>query len=304
MAIKTTIASMQAASRALESEDVRDVKRLQVHKQTRLCKFFAVGQCTRGSACAFAHGQEKLRQQPDFSKTRLCADFMELGSCAEGDGCKFSHGKHELRPGSAAKIGRPSKAARAKANEEKPDPTELQARSFQLKQSLHDQAALRLMMQSAAGTGPATAATTATAATVPSPETKAEKTPAAPALVGEVKKPKPQQPDTLKAVSPSLDLEKPQSSFSRQTTWEGVEGASAAFSRGTSLASDAEMPFAPQVSAQSAGSPVSPIRELPELKEAIMVQVKNTFIEVSDSDNDKEQEFKEGLRRSQSMPLF
>ena len=29
MAIKTTIASMQAASRALESEDVRDVKRLQ-----------------------------------------------------------------------------------------------------------------------------------------------------------------------------------------------------------------------------------------------------------------------------------
>ncbi|CAL1157446.1 unnamed protein product [Cladocopium goreaui] len=209
MAIKTTIASMQAASRALESEDVRDVKRLQVHKQTRLCKFFAVGQCTRGSACAFAHGQEKLRQQPDFSKTRLCADFMELGSCAEGDGCKFAHGKHELRPGSAAKIGRPSKAARAKANEEKPDPTELQARSFQLKQSLHDQAALRLMMQSAAGTGPATAATTATAATVPSPETKAEKTPAAPALVGEVKKPKPQQPDTLKAVSPSLDLEKP-----------------------------------------------------------------------------------------------
>ena len=28
----------------------------QVHKQTRLCKFFALGQCTRGSACAFAHG--------------------------------------------------------------------------------------------------------------------------------------------------------------------------------------------------------------------------------------------------------
>ena len=81
----------------------------------------------------------------------------------------------------------------------RPNPKDLdrfvptQARSFQLKQSLHDQAALRLMMQSAAGTGPATAATAATAATVPSPETKAEKTPAAPALVGEVKKPKPQQ---------------------------------------------------------------------------------------------------------------
>eukprot|EP00435_Cladocopium_sp_Y103_P024182 s632_g5.t3 len=159
---------------------------------------------------------------------------------------------------------------------------------------------MRLMMQSAAGTAPAT---------VPSPEKpkaektsaapalvgEVEKTPAAPALVGEVKKLKPQQPATLKAVSPSLDLEKPQSSFSRQTTWEGVETASAAFSRGTSLQSEAEGPaFAPQVSAQSAGSPVSPIRELPELKEAIMVQVKNTFIEVSDSDNDAEQEFKEG----------
>ena len=65
----------------------KDMKRLQVHKQTRLCRFFVVGACTRGEACTFAHGQDKLRQQPDFSKTRLCADFMERGSCAEGDRC-------------------------------------------------------------------------------------------------------------------------------------------------------------------------------------------------------------------------
>ena len=64
----------------------KDTKRLQVHQQTRLCKFFVMGKCTRGQSCAFAHGQDKLRQQPDFSKTRLCADFMELGSCAEGEG--------------------------------------------------------------------------------------------------------------------------------------------------------------------------------------------------------------------------
>ena len=37
--------------------DAKDLKRLEVHKQTRLCKFFAVGACTRGSKCAFAHGQ-------------------------------------------------------------------------------------------------------------------------------------------------------------------------------------------------------------------------------------------------------
>ena len=49
-----------------------------VHKKTQLCKFFAVGACTRGSNCAFAHGAAQLREQPDFSKTRLCADFIEL----------------------------------------------------------------------------------------------------------------------------------------------------------------------------------------------------------------------------------
>eukprot|EP00435_Cladocopium_sp_Y103_P008193 s4627_g2.t1 len=90
------------------------MKRLQLHKQTRLCKFFSMGACTRGEKCAFAHGLEHLRQQPDFSKTRLCADFMESGTCAQGRKCKFAHGKRELRPGSAAKIGRPARVENAK----------------------------------------------------------------------------------------------------------------------------------------------------------------------------------------------
>ena len=34
---------------------------LQLHKQTRLCKFFTMGACTRGEKCAFAHGPEHLR---------------------------------------------------------------------------------------------------------------------------------------------------------------------------------------------------------------------------------------------------
>ncbi|CAK9036260.1 unnamed protein product [Durusdinium trenchii] len=129
----------------------KDTKRLQVHQQTRLCKFFVMGKCTRGQSCAFAHGQDKLRQQPDFSKTRLCADFMELGSCAEGEGCKFAHGKSELRPGSAVKIGRPSKKEMQDSPEKKDkDPAAVQgiqaAKILQLQHSLHSQAALNLLM--------------------------------------------------------------------------------------------------------------------------------------------------------------
>eukprot|EP00434_Breviolum_minutum_P006511 symbB.v1.2.005746.t1/scaffold307.1/size232847/11 len=304
MTIKTTIsiASMTSAINTdCHEEEMRDGKRLQVHKQTRLCKFFAIGQCTRGSACAFAHGEEKLRQQPDFSKTRLCADFMEKGSCAEGDRCKFAHGKDELRPGSAAKIGRPAKAKphstcqeASSSSKPKVDAMAAQevqaARNFQLKQSLHEQAALRLMMQSAAPVSPVGKVTTK-AGKVPQP-------------CGKV---------VNQGLNP-LDFEKQQLqlSFSRQTTWEGVETESAAFSRNTSMANDdvtesAAIPGSttPNPTVPTCGSPVSPIRELPELKD-VMFQVKNTFIEVSsDSDaSDGEQEFKEGLRRSRSAPLF
>ncbi|CAK9011502.1 mRNA decay activator protein ZFP36 (G0/G1 switch regulatory protein 24) (Growth factor-inducible nuclear protein NUP475) (Tristetraprolin) (Zinc finger protein 36) (Zfp-36) [Durusdinium trenchii] len=174
-----------------------------------------MGKCTRGQSCAFAHGQDKLRQQPDFSKTRLCADFMELGSCAEGEGCKFAHGKSELRPGSAVKIGRPSK------------------------KEMQD-----------------------------SPEKK-DKDPAA---------------------VQGIQAEKP-SSFSRQTTWEGIDTASAAFSRGTSLASAWD-----PLPDRTAGVPPP----LPELSEW-QVQVKNTFIEVSDSDTSDTEQDQGVLRRTRSV---
>eukprot|EP00438_Fugacium_kawagutii_P001417 Skav211735 [mRNA] locus=scaffold7896:17820:23788:- [translate_table: standard] len=98
---------------AQTSSSDKDVKRLAAHKQTRLCKFFAVGACTKGTACPFAHGVSHLREQPDFSKTRLCADFMEMGFCSQGDQCKFAHGKQELRPGSSAKSRSKGKAKAA-----------------------------------------------------------------------------------------------------------------------------------------------------------------------------------------------
>lgn len=88
-------------------------------------------------------------------------------------------------------------------------------------------------------------------------------------------------------------LEKP-SSFSRQTTWEGIDTASAAFSRGTSLASAWD-----PLPDRTAGVPPP----LPELSEW-QVQVKNTFIEVSDSDTSDTEQDQGVLRRTRSVPLF
>eukprot|EP00913_Durusdinium_trenchii_P014159 g13287.t1 len=148
--------------------------------------------------------------------------------------------------------------------------------------------------------------------------------------------------------------EKP-SSFSRQTTWEGIDTASAAFSRGTSLASAWDPlpdrtagvpPPLPELSewqvqvkntfieklpelgsewqvqttwegiettpggfsrATSLGSEIevmgTPSRTRQELGEW-QVQVKNTFIEVSDSDGSETEQDQGVLRRARSMPLF
>eukprot|EP00928_Gymnodinium_smaydae_P004180 TRINITY_DN11451_c0_g1_i2.p1 TRINITY_DN11451_c0_g1~~TRINITY_DN11451_c0_g1_i2.p1 ORF type:complete len:363 (-),score=72.72 TRINITY_DN11451_c0_g1_i2:76-1005(-) len=56
-----------------------------------------MGCCTRGKACAFAHGNTNVQPLPDFFRTRLCPEFMETGTCRVGDECAFAHGKHELR---------------------------------------------------------------------------------------------------------------------------------------------------------------------------------------------------------------
>eukprot|EP00931_Biecheleriopsis_adriatica_P015232 TRINITY_DN11761_c0_g5_i1.p1 TRINITY_DN11761_c0_g5~~TRINITY_DN11761_c0_g5_i1.p1 ORF type:complete len:269 (+),score=33.38 TRINITY_DN11761_c0_g5_i1:86-892(+) len=66
-------------------------------KLTKLCKFFAEGKCDRGSLCTFAHTTGEVRDQPDFTKTRLCKDFMKLGHCDKGAACKFAHGREEMR---------------------------------------------------------------------------------------------------------------------------------------------------------------------------------------------------------------
>eukprot|EP00931_Biecheleriopsis_adriatica_P025046 TRINITY_DN15477_c0_g2_i2.p1 TRINITY_DN15477_c0_g2~~TRINITY_DN15477_c0_g2_i2.p1 ORF type:complete len:214 (+),score=33.62 TRINITY_DN15477_c0_g2_i2:89-730(+) len=68
-----------------------------VLQSTKLCKFYAAGKCKRGEACTFAHCTEQIRDQPDLSKTKLCAAFKRSGRCSQGTNCKFAHGNHDRR---------------------------------------------------------------------------------------------------------------------------------------------------------------------------------------------------------------
>ena len=239
-----------------------EAQRRQVHKKTQLCKFFAVGACQRGSSCAFAHGTAQLRQQPDFSKTRLCADFMELGRCAQGRDCKFAHGRRELRPGSAAKVGRPSGRSTQAAQAPKPEAEEVKTvvqalETLRKRQLHHERAAMNLMLQG-------------TLAGVASLSGKGKASP---------------------------DLELPETSFSRQTTWEGVETVSTGFSRASSDASNASMEEKEfcevAVQDQHVPSPKAPVS-------GWKVQVKNTFIEVEDDENI----IAPVIRRTKSLPCI
>jgi len=72
-------------------------RRLEIFKGTRLCKFNAIGRCKRGLDCKFSHNNSDVKELPDFSKTRLCQQFMEQAFCKHGDRCKFAHGKEQLR---------------------------------------------------------------------------------------------------------------------------------------------------------------------------------------------------------------
>jgi len=64
--------------------------------KTRLCKFFARGECSRGGGCSFAHGRSELRAQPDFWRSQQCFDFVKHGTCAYGMDCRYAHSVEEL----------------------------------------------------------------------------------------------------------------------------------------------------------------------------------------------------------------
>lgn len=260
-AIQTAMMSV-----AHSSINDRDAKRLAAHKQTRLCKFFAMGACTKGTACPFAHGTSHLREQPDFSKTRLCPDFMELGHCAQGDHCNFAHGKHELRPGSSAKSRQSNGRSKGKVHSAQESKESRESRVWGL-QSGYEQAALKLILKSALagsqrGVDKTGNGNTCAAQWVGWTEGKAD----------------------------CYDLNMC-TSFSRQTTCEGVESSSAQFSRCSSATSDGSLPGDPLSTAIQVAEPTT--KEIDW-----QVRVRNTFIEIED------ETIQEGcpVRKSRSMP--
>jgi len=52
--------------------------------------------CTRGAACAFAHGEHELKQVPDLTRTKPCPTLLRTGVCNEPQ-CAFAHQKEEIR---------------------------------------------------------------------------------------------------------------------------------------------------------------------------------------------------------------
>mmetsp|Transcript_54692 Transcript_54692/g.158870 ORF Transcript_54692/g.158870 Transcript_54692/m.158870 type:complete len:326 (-) Transcript_54692:168-1145(-) len=90
----------ETAAEARGTTAPTDTSRLQ---KTKMCKFFAAGQCTRGEACSFAHSKKQLRPQPNLFRTRVCLDFASGGGCAFGDKCKYAHSEQEVRPDNVMK---------------------------------------------------------------------------------------------------------------------------------------------------------------------------------------------------------
>jgi len=68
-----------------------------IFRKTKMCMFFQQGNCQRGAACAFAHGDVELNPLPDLSKTKLCPNMNKAGKCPRGDECMFAHSEAELR---------------------------------------------------------------------------------------------------------------------------------------------------------------------------------------------------------------
>jgi hypothetical protein len=96
--------------------------------RTRLCVNFPLGRCTRGAACAYAHGEAELRalassnpgviMQGQFYKTRLCNAFLE-GRCTRGAACSYAHSEEERLAYAGGVVKRDAKAGQDIRLEEK-----------------------------------------------------------------------------------------------------------------------------------------------------------------------------------------
>mmetsp|Transcript_10033 Transcript_10033/g.22489 ORF Transcript_10033/g.22489 Transcript_10033/m.22489 type:complete len:463 (+) Transcript_10033:96-1484(+) len=73
----------------------------EIFAKTKMCKSHLSGQCHRGQACNFAHGQEELRPLPNLRRTKMCREICKMGFCSKGRNCGFAHSLAEMRPKAA-----------------------------------------------------------------------------------------------------------------------------------------------------------------------------------------------------------
>jgi len=64
--------------------------------KTQLCSFFPNGSCRDGSRCNYAHGEQDLRNSPDFECTSVCPRLLRDGHCTK-PACRYAHQSRELR---------------------------------------------------------------------------------------------------------------------------------------------------------------------------------------------------------------
>ena len=75
--------------------------------KTEKCNYWEIyGECKFGENCAFAHGEEELKQKITNInyKTKLCKQFFEEGFCPYGSRCQFSHKKKNFNINSEKSI--------------------------------------------------------------------------------------------------------------------------------------------------------------------------------------------------------
>lgn len=85
----------------LSHESVREraenrSERTAVFGKTKMCKFYILGVCAKGTDCAFAHHADEMKTIPDLSCTKICKTLINTGVCDDPD-CMYAHNKEELR---------------------------------------------------------------------------------------------------------------------------------------------------------------------------------------------------------------
>jgi len=86
-----------------EGQDHR-AERVAAFAKTKMCKFFILGDCAKGSGCQYAHAKEELECMPDLTCTKLCKKLLQEGCCDDPE-CKYAHSREELRPTTVPDVG-------------------------------------------------------------------------------------------------------------------------------------------------------------------------------------------------------